>query len=296
MLLIKVGYIARCEESSMVATGIPPLLKAIHEVNDLKRTILNMEKLHKEQFEKLMQAILIKVPQEVVNEILRQIRVEGAQGVTPREFSAFEERMTNLFEDLASRLETNQHAAVPNALMNGTTTTAGGQTHLDQDGCKVFEWGGSLHPIPQDFMPPKTRCGVKVIWDQWHFASFNNHYQGTLQPLMKVNTKIDLSPDAAVRKAQATVWTKLTKVITYLLCIGNDLNLDLPDTSQPGSRIAMDGYFALVYAELCTRMKTLKDYPTDRHVDTLSYYTVYKDILAYKRANNSDANDADTEE
>ncbi len=142
-------------------------------------------------------------------------------------------------------------------------------------------------------MPPK--CAIKDAWDQWHFSFYDQELQCTLQPLKNVKTSFDLARDPKLRHQQSTAWAKLNKVITHFRSIGNDLNLIFPtfqnnrnssSSSTSSSSItfktAMDRYFDKVYGEVCNRMRLVRLISNNRRVDNLSYYTIYKDVIAYK--------------
>lgn len=184
-------------------------------------------------------------------------------------------RLDSLQSHMNSNITTSNNSTTNNNSSEGQTF------NLTVNGQRVFTWGSILnHPVPENFEIPL--CSVKELCDQWHFTYYHDIH-GQLQPLKNIIPKRDLS-----KGKNRTRFSKAKKVVDYIWRVGEeDLML-----VEPTTLLEHDAFFASAYNEVCNRFKLVR-YANSRQIDSISYMTVYKDIIEIKDIDFDDDVEAD---
>ncbi len=131
--------VMRNKTTGMVATGIPPSVVILDKISQIFQSMENSAQNVRDQINRL--------PSELRREIMDRFElVDGVRPLTHDDLAQMEERILNRLSQLNAP-QISQEApeeVAPNPL-------------------RTWTWGGQFHPVPEDFILPKTT--TKVFWD-----------------------------------------------------------------------------------------------------------------------------------
>ena len=238
---VQLGYVKN-NLSGMRASGIPPTVQIAQRLKVVEDSI-----------ESLVNVSLKKIPVQVVEEVMKNLEINGAVAVT-------HEQMLQGLDDLRKTLLQEVRLHVPTGVNCGATSE-----HV----IKTFTWGGRFHMVPEGFLYPKGR--VDVIWDLW----WNGIPCDGIGPLRKLKS-FDL-----VKSVDTTNFSKSKKIIQKIVehsGVPNDAIIGMSDTER---RVL----YEKGYVSLCQTYCGTMDLVTwdNRRMNEISYITLYDTITKRDR-------------
>jgi hypothetical protein len=256
-VLLGIGY---CNETKLMATGIPPhlaisneLVNVVKQVNESKKEIIN-------QCEDL--------PKRLTDTMLNKFNVNGAIPVT---MSDMESMVKNLFTQLKDELKgsRNNSEIQTNELTNST----------DNYMPKMYHWGGRMHMVPEGWLLPSGNT-LKDIWNLW----WHGHHNNCIQPYRFLNAH-DLINDA-----QVVVFSKINGIVKNIVKIAIELKLieeekQIKGLTREETAVLFDQSFVMLMEKVKPGITT----QAGRWME-LSIHSIYSKINKWEKMNGKNKN------
>jgi hypothetical protein len=227
-----------CKQTAMRATGVPPHLDIVLEVEHLKQSMADLHRSCKEDSSTVMAAIG-RVPDAVKQCILDNFQVDGVVPITAADLNG---ALTAHRAEIVAILNSRLHGGPQEA---PASHSAPGGNGLGQPtrSLRTFCWGGKLgRYVPQSFKYPSQ--DAKTMWDLWHYGNAAEGIQpyrlladGHQDDLQSAVERVLLSKTALVMNE-----IKQIAVVKGLLAGGQDVG--------SLSRADSDHVFNVCYAQL----------------------------------------------
>ena len=207
-----------------------------------------------ENLENLVNVSLKKLPMQVVDEVMKNLDINGAVAIT-------QEQMLRNLDDLRKALLQEIRQAHVSTKVNATVASE----------CvfKKFTWGGRFHMVPEGFSYPKGR--VDMIWNLW----WNGIPCDGICPLRKLKS-FDL-----VKSVDITNFSKSKKIIHKIVehsGVSNETIVGMSDVERRE-------LFEKAYVSLCRYYCGEMDMITwdSRRMNEISYTTLYDTVTKPNR-------------
>jgi len=181
-----------CPRTEMSAQGIPGFIVVQRELRDLRDEYRRTCRLNEEQYRKLseeLQQVSNLLPQRVVDLILEQVQINGAQPLT---LQSIRNLVLQLLENengpLISRL--NEIRGMVGNIQGSENINSGDNSTQSTTGSSTFHtWPGSdrLHRVPHGFHWPQGLT-TNLLWNLWFFGDSTR----SIGPYRYISTKFDL--------------------------------------------------------------------------------------------------------
>lgn len=175
---------ARCEQTGMIASGIPPHLAAAAKIENLHSKVEALLKSNDDLRQQLPQVLAT----EVMAKIMSQLEINGAVAVTPE---VLEERLKTMGESIVHTLQ-QKMTTMEVELTRQHTSGMGshGSDTIEQSWWKSFYWQDGLicHTVPRGWTFP-TRKSLRTLWDLWYFGDMTEG----IRPYRLISAKFDLN-------------------------------------------------------------------------------------------------------
>lgn len=160
-----------CKSTNMRATGVPPHLDIVLEVDGLRQAVVDLSEAGRRDREEIIKAVQ-NIPALVKTCILANFSVDGVVPVTTSELHrAIQDSSQLIIDTISTRLvATAAVATLP-------STSSDDSVALEARAFTTFRWkDGSLgRYVPEHFRFPSQ--DAKTMWDLWHYG---NAAQGIL--------------------------------------------------------------------------------------------------------------------
>lgn len=176
--------ISVCPHTGLRASGIPSHLVLAGQVAGLQDEVSRLrQEIEAGRLEDraALLAKLDSLPQELLDKLVRNIAINGANPVTRDDITGLTNdmvaRIVGLLEARFSSSSSQAPSPSPNAAATSTDEVRPFKTWL---------WGGRMHMVPEGWVLP--RCTPKSFYLLWHFGQCDQH----IQPLKHL-TRFDVS-------------------------------------------------------------------------------------------------------
>lgn len=225
-----------CRSTNMRATGVPPHLDIVMEVDGLRQAVVELADAGKRDREEIIKAVQ-GVPALVKTCILANFSVDGVVPVTTSELHrAIQDSSRMIIDTISTRLQGNVVPAPSPSSEPPETVEA---RHF-----RTFQWAdGSLgRYVPENFCFPSQ--DAKTLWDLWHYG---NAAEGIL-PYRRLCKGHE---DDLQTKAEQSLLSRTLLVMDKIREIAESKNL-LQTDQDVGTltRAVSDNIFYTSYAQL----------------------------------------------
>jgi len=261
-----------CEDTHMVATGIPENLKNALKTEEL---IVSMEKMKlqaRQDREELREMLETEVPEKIVAQLRARLEINGMVSVTASDLQQMQTVMTSQLQQHTEQLST----MMQQQLSNGASSASNAPQIAPLSVARVnpYYWGDRYHPVPEGY--EFATVSTKTLWDLWLHGSSSS--EAPLGPLRYIQPKCDISGNSNnIRFSRAK--KVMCSILAY--CV------DCPNwkTIQDMTNREADEKFEVALLTL------LGDQVADRNTARLfelSYLTIYKMLPKINNNNNND--------
>ncbi len=247
---VHVGHFKN-EVSNLQATGIPPYVMLANRMYFLEKEMAAMKRVYAEGVE--------AIPDEVCKKLLKNFNIEGVQQVTIEQLQMmFNQFRSDIMEDVRKC-----------ALSGGNSTIQDALEATDNAEYKVWNWGGRLHMVPENWRFPKCCC--YLIWESW----WCGNKMDKISPLRHLKN-YDLTS-----QSDRTLLSKARKVIDAVILISNLQFNDIKNMSV----VERDSLFESSFFNLCCKLCDVNsiDEFNRRRFSEVSYVTIYDYIIKSKK-------------
>lgn len=261
-----------CQETGMVATGVPSHIMLSKTVSDLSKRLDAIECGHKRRHEEILTAfsdLKETLPKMLRTDILQNFEVNGALPLTQDDLSrSLESIASRLEESIERRLSSVRGGAAPEVTESNTSPQAT-FTH--------WTWGGRvMQMVPEGFRMPE--CSVKDLWDLWHFG----HIQNRIGPFkrLRAHNFVVKTDNCELSKARSVI-NELHTELKLLKKIPATHENKVADYVSGCSFVESDALFTRAYEELAK--KIFKNVEKHR-IGDLRFNYVYNLVCKYKKS------------
>ena len=254
---LKPHVLSGCNRSrltGLTATGIPPHLTMTNELSAVVKQTEEMKVQLLTQYSDL--------PAEVASVLLAKFSINGAIPVTLDD-------LRSVVAQAVSQVNTHMREVLPDAAR--AVAPAAADPSSDDARFRVWQWGGRLHPVPEEWRLSST--DVMSTWRLWHFGNLAE----CIRPLRHLK-KTDLTGTA-----QITQWTKTNGVMAAIS--EQLLEMRLVESKESIGRLCEEDATSVFTRAWAALMEQLKPGSTQRRGrwTELSISTLYEHVLRNKQ-------------
>lgn len=243
-----------CAVTGMKASGIPPHVYLAAEVQVLREENLLFRQILAQNHNEVMD----KLPELVVNGIVRNINVQGIQQMSVQQLEA-----------LLNRLIDSRHAAFIASQPVSESTTAP-LTHNTLDGYRYWVWGEMFRPVPSDWSMPTGK--VKSIVDLF----ITGMPALEIRPFRLIRAKLLANKDQKLFIKAFAVYKKILEVAAeHNIFNGTASSLTIQH---------WDSVFEASFSRILDEVNIIRVKKVQK-AGELSYITIYEMLLSIKRNN-----------
>jgi len=244
-------------EMQMQATGIPPHLAVVCEIDTLKQEILALKTDVHCINSSLTGTFATTIAQQVTSTLKENFCIEGVLPITVHDI---DNRIRNLRDEIIDIV--SRPVAAPTQQVQPTKVQ-----NLSAPLWKTWDWSDGLicHFVPPGWEFP-THMSVRNLWDLWHFGDTING----IRPYKKLRANVDFKASHRMRYSRAK------KVMIQLHEHAVDIGVIDPGTEISSVGImAASEIFNVAYRHLLARLDNKQ---SSVRVEELSYGTIYKKL------------------
>lgn len=164
----------------MRATGIPPHLAVVNQINTLNNDFQKLSSLVNTKLNAIESSLSTIIATSVTEEITQNFQIEGVNQITRKNFESLRQELRDSLNLIRSQ---------PPLEVTPIREENVDQLNPENNWWKTWNWndGRILHFVPPNWKFP-TRITTKVLWDLWFFGNFTEG----VRPLRLIDRKYDI--------------------------------------------------------------------------------------------------------